>query len=317
MSTFSIPTGWLLLLYSLPAKKTSGRVKLWRKLKKTGAHALKTSGYVLPDEPAHFEQFQWLAQQVRDDGGDANLARVTAIEGMTNDDLVRLFNEARAEDYAALTTPLNDLITANRNAVGEGFLDALKKLRRQYDEVRSIDFFGCPSGQDAEMLLQRAARLTEPRAKGRGKLDAKQFHGRTWLTRPHPEIDRVGSAWLIRKYIDPRAKFVFGANPASSSDAIPYDMLDVEFTHHGEACTFETLLKRFAITDPVALRMGQMIHDADLQDGKFQRPECVGLDRLFKGWARLGLSSEEILERGLGCFDAFYASFPHGKGRFP
>jgi hypothetical protein len=127
-------------------------------------------------------------------------------------------------------------------------------------------------------------------------------------TRPNPEIDRVGSAWLIRKYIDQQATFVFGSDSSLFKDAIAYDMMEVDFTHHGDDCTFETILKRFAISDPVALRIAEMIHDADLQDGKFQRAECIGLDFLFKGWARLGLSSNGILERGLGCFDALYAS---------
>src|SRR5882724_5674110 len=139
LSTPKLPDGWLLLLYSLPARKASGRVSLWRKLRKIGAYALKTSGYVLPNEPAHLERFQWLVQQVRDDGGEATLARVTNIEGLSDDDLARLFNDARAEDYAALIEPLNALIAANRRKLGEGFAEALEKLRRQFLELRTID----------------------------------------------------------------------------------------------------------------------------------------------------------------------------------
>ena len=307
-STSESPHGWLLLLYTLPASKASGRVNLWRKLKKMGAYALKTSAYVLPDEPAHFERFQWLVQQVRDDGGEATLARVTNIEGLTNEDLARQFNEARATDYAALGTQLNDLIAANRKKPGEGFSDALEKLQRQFQELRAIDYFACPAGHDVEVLLQRATRLSEPRTKAPATLDVKRYQRRVWLTRPHPEIDRVGSAWLIRKFIDPHAKFVFAPKPDAYPDAVPYDMMNVEFTHHGDACTFETLLKRFAITDSAVRRIGEMIHDADLEDGKFQRPECCGLDLLCKGWARLGLSDADILDKGFACFDALHAS---------
>ncbi len=307
-STSASPRGWLLLLYSLPAKKASGRVNLWRKLKKTGAYALKTSAYVLPDEPAHLERFQWLVQQVRDEGGEATLARVTNIEGVSDDDLARLFNEARAQDYAALNKPLKDFIAAHRKKPGEGFADALEKLRRQFQELRAIDYFDCPAAHDVEMLLQRASRLAEPRTRTPATLDVKSYQRRVWLTRPRPEIDRVGSAWFIRKFIDPRATFVFALKRGAHPDAIPYDMMDVEFTHHGDDCTFETLLKRFAIADPAARRIGEMIHDADLEDGKFQRPECSGLDLLFKGWARLGLSDAEILRRGVDCFDAIHAS---------
>jgi hypothetical protein len=304
-STFS---GWLLLLYTLPAKKTAGRVSLWRKLKKSGACSLKTSGYVLPDEPAHLERFQWLVQQVREDGGDATLARVTSIEGLTNEDLARQFNEARAEDYAALIKPLNELIASNRKKPGEGFAEALEKLQKLFQDVRAIDYFACAASHDVEVLLERAARLAQPRKKLPGVLESRRYQGRVWLTRPHPEIDRVGSAWLIRKFIDAHATFVFAPHPTAHPEAIPYDMMEVEFTHHGDDCTFETLLKRFAITDPATRRIGEMIHDADLEDGKFQRPECIGLDLLFKGWTRLGHSDADLLERGFGCFDALHAA---------
>ena len=314
-STSNISAGWLMLLYSLPAREASRRVSLWRKLKKIGALALKTSGHVLPDDPAHFERFQWLAQQVRDDGGEATLARVSGIEGLTSDDLAGLFNEARSEDFAALVEPLNELIAANRKKLDEGFSESLEKLQRQFQDVRAIDYFDCPAAHDVEMLFQRAARLIKPRARPGGVLDSKGYQRRQWLTRPRPEIDRAGSAWLIRKLIDPGAAFVFAPNPSTHPEAIPYDMMDVEFTHHGDDCTFETLLKRFAIADPAVRRIGEMIHDADLEDGKYQRPECIGLDLLFKGWARLGLSDAEILEHGFECFDALYSSLYHRKSQ--
>ena len=308
MSTKEPSHGWLLLLYTLPAKKAAGRLSLWRKLKKTGAYLLRTSAYVLPDEPQHFERFQWLAKQVRDESGEATLARVTTIEGMANADLALLFNEARSSDYAAIEKPLSALVTANRKKVGADFADALEKLRRQFQEVRALDFFDCPAAHDVEMLFQRADGLSGADPKTPGTLNVKRFQARMWLTRPRPEIDRVGSAWLIHKFIDPQATFVFAPSPSAHPAAISYDMADVEFTHHGEDCTFETLLKRFAIADPAAQRMGEMIHDADLEDGKYQRHECVGLDLLFKGWARLGLTDAEILEKGFACFDAVHAA---------
>lgn len=315
MTSTTTISGWLLLLYTLPAAKTSGRVSLWRKLKKIGAYPLKTSAYVLPDEPAHLERFQWLAQQVRDDGGEATLARVSTIEGLSNDDLARLFNEARAADYAEVADAISELIAASRRKVSEDFPEALARLQRQYQDLRAIDYFGCPAAHDVELLLQRAAALREPKRKGPAgeTLDRKRFQRRSWLTRPRPEIDRVGSAWLIHKFIDPQATFVFAPNPSAYPEAIPYDMMDVEFTHHGDACTFETLLKRFAIADPAARRIGEMIHDADIEDGKYQRPECIGLDLLFKGWARLGESDAEILNKGFACFDALYAALRKGE----
>lgn len=313
MSTSDKSRGWLLLLYTLPAKKSASRLSLWRKLKKTGAYLLRTSAYVLPDESQHFERFQWLAQQVRDAGGEATLARVTTIEGMADADLARLFNEARGLDYADIEKSLAALTATNRRKATPEFAESLEKLRRQFQEIRAIDFFDCPAAHDLEVHFQRADNLSGADPKRPGTLNAKRFQSRQWLTRPHPQIDRVGSAWLINKFIDPHAKFVFAGSPDQHPEAIPYDMADGEFTHHGEDCTFETLLKRFAIADPAARRIGEMIHDADLEDGKYQRPECVGLDLLFKGWHRLGLSDKEILEKGFACFDALYTAVERTK----
>jgi hypothetical protein len=138
-------------------------------------------------------------------------------------------------------------------------------------------------------------------------LDVKQYQGKTWLTRPRPEIDRVGSAWLIARFIDRKPKFAFASTADAIPGAIPFDMLDAEFSHHGNYCTFETFIRRFAISDKSIAKIGEMIHDADLDDARFQRVEAVGIDRVLKGWAKQGLSDEEILRRGFECFDALYA----------
>jgi hypothetical protein len=156
------------------------------------------------------------------------------------------------------------------------------------------------------MLLKRAEGLRSSKAKAASVLPTRRFMGKTWLTRPRPEIDRVGSAWLIRNFIDPEAKFVFANDPAKHRDAIPYDMFEVEFSHHGDDCTFETLVKRFGIADKAVWKLAEMVHDADLEDGKFQTTECIGIDRVLKGWGKSGLSEEELLRRGGECFDALY-----------
>jgi len=299
---------WLLLLYSLPARRTSARVSLWRQLKKSGALPFKTSASLLPDTSDHYERFQWLAQQVRDSGGEATLLRVTDVEGLARADIVRQFHEIRANDYAALTTELTKLVAGNKRRTTAAFPAELEKHRRQFEEIRKIDFFDCPRAQDAQMLLQRAAALGGAKGSAAARLSVKKFLGRTWLTRPRPQIDRVGSAWLIRKFIDPKATFVFGTDPKRHPTAIPYDMFEVEFSHHGEDCTFETLVKRFGILDKAVLRMAEMVHDSDLADGKFQTTECVGLERLLQGWAKAGLSDEQLLARGDDCFEALYRS---------
>jgi hypothetical protein len=298
-------TSWLLLLFSLPTNRNTERVAVWRRLKKMGAVQIKTSTYLLPDESAQYEQFQWLAQQIRDYGGDSTLVRAQEIEGLPREKIITIFNDARAKDYAELRKSLQSFIGRRKKIDGEIAGAELERLTRQFREIREVDFFDSPRGHDIAMLLRRA--------EGRGTarqlavLDAKHYQGKTWLTRPRPEIDRVGSAWLISKFIDRKPKFVLAPTADALPGAIPFDMLDAEFSHHGNYCTFETLIRRFAISDKVVAKIGEMIHDADLDDAKFQRVEAVGIDRVLKGWAKEGLSDKEILRRGFECFDALYA----------
>ena len=298
-------TSWLLLLYSLPSDRNTERVAVWRRLKKMGAVQIKTSTYLLPDEPAQHEQFQWLAQQIRDYGGDSTLVRAQEIEGLTREKVVSVFNAARDQDYAALRKSLQTFIARRRKSDAAVAATELERFTRQFRELRQIDFFDSPRGHEVAMLLRRAE--GPQRARKLQMLDAKQYRGKTWLTRPRPEIDRVGSAWLISKFIDRKPKFVFAPTADALPGAIPFDMLDTDFSHHGNYCTFETLIRRFAISDKAVAKIGEMIHDADLDDAKFQRVEAVGIDRVLKGWAKEGLPDKEILRRGFECFDALYA----------
>jgi len=298
-------TSWLLLLFSLPTNRNTERVAVWRRLKKMGAVQIKTSTYLLPDEPAQYEQFQWLAQQIRDYGGDSTLVRAQEIEGLIKEKVVSLFNTARDKEYVELRKALQSFIARRKKSDAEFAAAELERLTKQFRELRQIDFFDSPRGHDVAMLLRRAE---GPRRSAKLQtLDVRQYRGKTWLTRPRPEIDRVGSAWLISKFIDPKARFVFAPTARAVPEAIPFDILDAEFSHHGNCCTFETLVKRFAILDKALTKIGEMIHDADLDDAKFQRVECVGIDRVLKGWAKEGLPDEEILRRGFDCFDALYA----------
>src|SRR5437879_2943780 len=298
-------TSWLLLLFSLPTNRNTERVAVWRRLKKMGAVQIKTSTYLLPDAPAQYEQFQWLAKQIRDYGGDSTLVRAQEIEGLTREKVVSLFDTARDKEYVDLKKTLQNFISQRRGKSDAGFAAAeLERMTKQFRDLRQIDFFDSPRGHDVAMLLRRAE---GPKHLAKLQvLDAKQYRAKTWLTRPRPEIDRVGSAWLISKFIDSKAKFVFAPTTQTAPEAISFDMLDGEFSHHGNCCTFETLTKRFAISDKAVAKIGEMIHDADLDDAKFQRVECVGIDRVLKGWAKEGLPEDEILRRGFECFDALY-----------
>ena len=216
-----------------------------------------------------------------------------------------MFNNARAADYE-LIRDLTKLVGQNKRQRRKSLDADLDKAAAWLEEIQKTDYFGCSRAHDAQMLLQRAAGLARTATRSGPRLSAKRFAGKTWLTRPRPEIDRVGCAWLIRRFIDPKARFVFSNDSRKFPGALPFDMVDAEFSHRGEDCTFETLVKRFAIADKTLSKMAQMVHAADLEDGKFSQTDCVGIDRVLKGWARIGLRDEQLLEKGGDCFDALY-----------
>src|SRR5262249_48246566 len=200
---------WLLLLVRLPATHSAERVAIWRKLKKSGTIQIQTSTYILPDDPARYETFQWLTQHIRDTGGDATLVRVSEIEGLSNERLIELFNAARAKEYASLREMLRPLTArSSRTSNLDGRLD---RIRKQFRDIRETDFFNSPKARDLEMVLGRLEK-TQPKSTTQAKLERRDFCGKVWLTRPRPEIDRVGSAWLIRKFITPKTKFAFPTN---------------------------------------------------------------------------------------------------------
>ena len=299
---------WLLLLYGLPAKGNTARVTLWRRLKKYGAIQLKTSAYVLPDRPEHYERFQWLATEIKESGGEATLIRVAQIEGVADQQIIQLFNEARAAEYKEVSQACQGLLHGRKKGKQADLAPEFVKQQRRFREIKEVDYFSSPAADDAQMSLQRLERLFAPRARAASqpRLAAKDFQGRTWLTRPRSGIDRAGSAWLVRRFIDAKARFVFGTEPSKHPQALPFDMADVEFSHHGDDCTFETLVKRFGVADKAVLRIADMVHDADLEDEKFQRTECIGINAVLSGWAKTKMSDAELLAKGIECFEGLY-----------
>ena len=299
---------WLLLLVRLPATHKAERVAIWRKMKKSGAIQIQTSTYVLPDDSARYEAFQWLTQEIRHAGGAATLVRAREIEGLSNKKLIDLFNAARAREYDALADSLRRLEHRSNKSSSRRIEEKIGRLRKQFRNIRQADFFGCPHAAQIEKTFRRIEK-DGPKSDSADALSVRDYRGKRWLTRPRPEIDRVGSAWLIRRLIDPKAKFEFAPRVPTHRRLISFDMLDADFSHRGDDCTFEILLQRFGLDDPALRKIGEMIHDADLEDNKFDRPEGIGIHRMLKGWARQGMSDHEILRRGFECFDGLCAFF--------
>jgi hypothetical protein len=258
---------WLLLVFSLPASRASQRVEVWRKLQRYGALALRSSGYVLPNTAANQEKLEWLATAIRNYKGQASVVQVQAFDDLPDKSLRQLFVEARSRDYERLLREVKKIAALShlRRPAGR-----LARLRRQFHEIEVIDFFVSPLRSRVEALLARAEEPELARDDRRSKRRSAEYVNRVWMTRPRPGIDRVSSAWLIRRFIDPKARFIFGSDPSAHPAAIPFDMFHSRgFGHRGEDCTFETLRKEFAIRDARVGRIAQTIHDADLGDEKF------------------------------------------------
>jgi len=292
---------WLLLVFSLPRKGASLRVSVWRKLQRYGSLALGNSGYLLPNDAANREKFEWLATAIRSGHGEASVVEVQSIDNCATPELKRRFSEARAKDYRDLLNEAEGMQTSKASAT------QIARLRQRLQEISSIDFFGSPIRDQAERAM---ARLNAPKspASDMARVSPKAYSRSVWVTRPRPGVDRVMSAWLIRKYIDRHARFAFAAEEEKPKNAVPFDMYDAGFGHRGEDCTFETLAKAFRISDRRVRVMGQIVHDADIFDEKFGRKEGFGIDEVMKGWARKGLTDAELLRRGMELAEGLYES---------
>jgi hypothetical protein len=293
-----------MLAFTLPTRRASQRVEVWRKLQRYGAVPLGNSGYLLPNNPSNRERFEWLAQTIRKHAGEASVVSVQSIDNLSTPQLVALFAEARARDYQELIREVRKFSSVARHKRPTG---RISRLRARFREIVEIDFFGSPLQKRVEELLAQADAVPAVAEKS-PKTNPKDYVGRLWVTRPRPGIDRSASAWLIRQFIDKKARFAFVHEGDLPRDAVPFDMFQGGFGHRGEDCTFETLRKEFRIRDARVVAIGEMVHDADLNDGKFGRKEAFGVDEVLKGWAGKGTPDKELLERGEEMIEGLYHS---------
>lgn len=307
---------WLLLIVSLPPKPSSLRVRTWRTLRAVGAVALKNSVYLLPYSTPAYERFQWLTQEVARGGGEATLLKVDRIENMTTEEVVRLFREVRDRDYADLAERYRKLLKGAERKRGRSpsgrYEEKLKRLAVELKRLREIDFFEAPWREEVERLKDAAEerlRIAEPgrRQAGGAETPLETLKGKRWVTRPRPHVDRISSAWLIKRFIDPDAAFLFAPPEEFPSDAVPFDALGAEFGHHGEDCTFETLLGRSGLRDRRLRQIAEIVHEADLHDEKFHREEARGIDLAIRGLLAALKDDHEVLVHGLTLFDGLYA----------
>lgn len=312
---------WLFLLHQVRSKRSRDRVKVWRFTQKAGAVLYRNSVYVLPDSPERREDFQWLCQQIRDSQGDASVFASEANDAAEDKVLRSLFVRAAEDKYAALLSEAERLEGRVSGAQKERRLTErlLKSLAREahklngaLDEAARTDFFGAASARVAQTTMaELTRRLASFQPHGSQGPDLKRyrpgaFQGRTWATRAQIHIDRLCSAWLIRRFIDPRSKFVFAPESRLPKDAVLFDVFGAEFGHHGEDCTFETLLKAFGLKDASLKALAQIVHDIDLKDQKFGRAEAAGLDLVVRALGHALKDDHAVLDAGSSLLDALY-----------
>ncbi|MEK7709755.1 MAG: chromate resistance protein ChrB domain-containing protein [candidate division NC10 bacterium] len=307
---------WLLLIVSVPPEPSSLRVRIWRKLQALGAVALKNSVYLLPFTPENYEQFQWLAQEVPKSGGEATLLKVDRIENMRVDDVIRLFHKARDRGYRPLAERYRKLLPSlDRKATGATASrrdEELARLARELLRLREIDFFDAPSYQEVKRLKETIEMRLHPAsaggAPGTAEIPLDSLKGRRWVTRPRPHVDRIASAWLIKRFVDLEAEFLFAPPEEFPAEAIPFDAMGAEFGHHGEDCTFETILKRCGLRDRRLGQLAEIVHEVDLRDQKFHRDEARGFDLAIRGLLAALKDDQQVLAHGMTLFDGLYAT---------
>ena len=313
---------WLLLIHQLPAKPAYLRVKIWRRLQGIGAIAVKNAVHVLPMNEETQEDFEWLLREIEEGGGEAFVCEGRLIDGLSDQEIRTLFDQARDADYAQVVKDARGLAKSLRpNAKTSTLADVraqVARLRKRLAEIVAIDFFGAIGRETAEGVIRTLeARLHEdPDVRGKDTTPSaarppETLRNRTWVTREGVYVDRIASAWLIRRFIDPQAqfKFVSGKGYRPQEGELRFDMFEAEFTHEGDKCTFEVLLDRCGLKDAALRAIAEIIHDIDLKDGKFGRTEVAGIRTLMEGIGAAARDDTQRIARGTEVFNDLYEYF--------
>lgn len=313
---------WLFLIHQLPPKPAYLRVKIWRRLQQLGAVAIKNTVYALPKTDQAQEDFQWVLREVIEGGGDGTLCEARLVDGLTDDQVEELFHTARTADYRQIADDARRL-AGTLSAKGKAkpqprpqVESEIARLKKRLDEVGAIDFFGAPGREAASGLVSGLeARVhgskTAPVPTENKSAIIENLRGKTWVTRKGIHVDRMATAWFIRRFIDPdvRFKFVPAKGYSPLANELRFDMYEAEFTHEGDRCSMEVLLARTGIRDPALARIAEIVHDIDLKDSKFAREETSGIAGLIDGIAMSHKDDETRLTRASAMFDDLYENF--------
>jgi hypothetical protein len=306
--------GWLLLIHQIPPKPHYLRVKIGRRLQALGAVAIKNSVYALPASEEAREDLNWVRREIVSGGGDGSLIEARFVEGLNDEQVREMFRAARDADYRVVAEELRALSRRiHRPPAPARRAELEPKLARatsRLAEIARLDFFGARGRETATGLLNDLTRRLDKPEAAAGKPQTAP-RGATWVTREGIHVDRMACAWLIRRFIDPKARLRFV--PAKSYRHKPgelrFDMFDGEYTHEGDLCSFEVLLRRFAVADAPLRMLAEIIHDIDLKDDKHGRPENAGIQTIINGIAMNHAADEDRLARACALFDDLYELF--------
>ncbi len=301
------PDRWLLLVHQLPAKPDYLRAKIGRRLARLGAVPIKNSVYVLPNDPEHVEDLQWLLREITDGGGEGTLASARFLGGLDDARVEEMFRAARDEECGAVLVEARALLQRGPAADRAAFDAEVERLRKRHDEIAAVDFYGSNRRVELDGVLRGLRELAPPNPGGGERTEP----GRAWVTRRGVKVDRMASAWLIRRFIDPDARFTFvdpkGYVPLAGE--LRFDMFDAEYTHEGDGCTFEVLVRRFGVHEPGIEALAQVIHDIDLKDGRYGRAETAGVAMQVEGIAAGTDDDEARIRAASTMLDALLRGF--------
>jgi hypothetical protein len=318
------PRRWLLFVHQLPSHPSNLRVTTWRRLQQIGAIPLKQAVYVLPDTPAAREDFEWLKTEVKAAGGDATVFSADSVDTWSDAGLVEEFRRSRQQGYAELARDAEQAVKRARGGRRPrgSRAPAVRRLlaifRERLTAIEQIDFFASAGRDRVVALLEQLEACAPDASRASTSLtapasgDMAMYQGRLWITRPRPGVDRMASAWLIRRFIDSRARFGFAADRQLVPErGVPFDMFGVDFSHQGDGCTFETLCSTFGIREAALSRIAGIVHDLDLKDGRLGGPEGPTVAAMIEGLQLAYQDDAELLSQGMTLFDSLYRSFEH------
>jgi hypothetical protein len=303
---------WQLLILSLPTDNATTRMRAWRALKACGAAVLRDGVYILPDGGGHADTLATIAADVREHGGMAR--RLLAEE--QGEDFAPLFD--RSAEFGALLSDIRTRRTSRDTKAQAEALRESRRLRKAFDQLAAIDFFAGEAQRQTAVALQaleaavaQAQSPDEPRAAARDAVprrDRADYRGRRWATRRRPWVDRLASAWLIRRCIDPEARFLWlKATGDCPKKAVGFDFDGAEFSHVGARVTFETLLEAFALETPALRRLGVLVHGLDA--GGVQPPEASGVERVLAGMREAIADDDQLVFAAAGVFESLLIAF--------